>query len=216
MKLMCVLVGLALSVSVVAEECIPNCNDDPGVNIMELVYLPDSLTAELWRLSMGEETSAVQVWARWDPAQAQIASIDCSPEGDPYALSLICYYDNELGIVNLMQVVNPPLQEPTAHDAIMATITFDADPGVVCFRDHLPHNLYASVQGFEIVPCLVGIPRLGDIDGDGDVDLSDLAALLASYGLCVGDPGYNPDADFDGNGCVDLDDLAEVLDRYGT
>ena len=55
----------------------------------------------------------------------------------------------------------------------------------------------------------------GDIDGDGDTDLSDLAALLASYNKCVGDDGYNPDADFDGSDCVDLSDLASLLADYG-
>jgi hypothetical protein len=55
----------------------------------------------------------------------------------------------------------------------------------------------------------------GDVDGDGDVDLADLAALLAAYGCCAGDPQYNPDADFDQDGCVDLSDLAELLAHYG-
>ncbi len=55
----------------------------------------------------------------------------------------------------------------------------------------------------------------GDLDGDGDVDLSDLAALLTAYGRCAGDPGYNPAADLDNSGCVDLPDLATLLANYG-
>lgn len=58
-------------------------------------------------------------------------------------------------------------------------------------------------------------PPPGDLDGDGDVDLSDLAQLLASYGECVGDPGYDSAADLDDSGCVDLSDLAELLANYG-
>ena len=56
---------------------------------------------------------------------------------------------------------------------------------------------------------------IGDVDEDGDVDLSDLAALLATYGLCDGAPGYNPAADFVENGCIDLADLAALLGNYG-
>jgi hypothetical protein len=47
----------------------------------------------------------------------------------------------------------------------------------------------------------------GDLDGDHDVDLADLAALLASYLRC----SYG---DADGDGDTDISDLAMVLARY--
>ncbi len=56
----------------------------------------------------------------------------------------------------------------------------------------------------------------GDVNGDGSVDMSDLAALLAAYGSCVGDPEYDPDADLDDSGCVDLTDLAAVTGNFNT
>jgi len=55
----------------------------------------------------------------------------------------------------------------------------------------------------------------GDVDGDGDTDLSDLGALLAAYGSFVGQPNYNPAADFDNDGDVDLTDLGFLLSDYG-
>jgi len=54
----------------------------------------------------------------------------------------------------------------------------------------------------------------GDLDGDCDVDLADLAQLLGSYGETAGMTYY--DGDLDGDGGVDLADLAELLGVYGT
>jgi len=58
-------------------------------------------------------------------------------------------------------------------------------------------------------------PCPGDINGDGVVDLSDLAILLSSYGYCEGDPPYVPEADLNDDNCVDLSDLALLLANYG-
>lgn len=57
---------------------------------------------------------------------------------------------------------------------------------------------------------------VGDVDCDGDVDLSDLARLLSAYGACAGDAGFSEEADIDHDGCVDLADLAALLSNYGT
>ncbi|MFQ5807676.1 MAG: dockerin type I domain-containing protein, partial [Phycisphaerae bacterium] len=58
-------------------------------------------------------------------------------------------------------------------------------------------------------------PCVGDLNGDGVVNLSDLAILLSSYGKCEGEPGYIPEADLEPDGCVNLTDLAVLLAHYG-
>lgn len=54
---------------------------------------------------------------------------------------------------------------------------------------------------------------LGDLDHDDDVDLADLAALLANYGATSG-MTYEQ-GDLDGDGDVDLADLATFLPLFG-
>lgn len=53
-------------------------------------------------------------------------------------------------------------------------------------------------------------PRLGDLDGDGDIDLSDLSRMLVDYGT------VHSSADLDNSGLVDLADLSLLLVEFGT
>ncbi len=54
----------------------------------------------------------------------------------------------------------------------------------------------------------------GDLDGDDDVDIADLAELLGSYGTTTG--AVYTDGDLDRDGDVDIADLAALLAVYGT
>ena len=54
---------------------------------------------------------------------------------------------------------------------------------------------------------------LGDVDGDHDVDLSDLAVLLGNYGMTGAE--YS-DGDLDGDGVIGLNDLAAMLGAFGS
>jgi hypothetical protein len=71
-----------------------------------------------------------------------------------------------------------------------------------------------NVDDVEIWAVDTGPECLGDLDGDGDVDLGDLSILLAHYGMISG--AELEDGDLDGDGDVDLADLSELLAVYGT
>lgn len=55
----------------------------------------------------------------------------------------------------------------------------------------------------------------GDVDHNLEVNLTDLARLLATFGACAGDAAYDALADLNDSGCVDLTDLAILLAHYG-
>jgi hypothetical protein len=59
---------------------------------------------------------------------------------------------------------------------------------------------------------LVGAHEDGDLNGDSDVDLGDLAELLTNYGM-TGRSTYEQ-GDLDCDGDVDLADLAELLGHW--
>jgi hypothetical protein len=74
----------------------------------------------------------------------------------------------------------------------------------------------AANTGGQLVPFYFDsslAPCLGDLDFDWDIDLSDLAQLLANYGMTTGATYQNGDLDADED--VDLEDLAELLSVYG-
>jgi hypothetical protein len=74
----------------------------------------------------------------------------------------------------------------------------------------------AGVDAFLVTGSVCG-PQpfcFGDLDGDFDIDLADLAQLLANYGTMTGARYVDGDLDLDGD--VDLPDLAALLAVYGT
>ena len=66
----------------------------------------------------------------------------------------------------------------------------------------------------DVTAYTVALACPGDFNGDGEVNLVDLACLLGNYGS--GSGMTYEDGDFDEDGNVDLADLAALLGVYGT
>ncbi|MFQ5807252.1 MAG: hypothetical protein ACE5I3_12455, partial [Phycisphaerae bacterium] len=82
--------------------------------------------------------------------------------------------------------------------------------------DEAPGSIVeAAIDDFSVMDIGCGEPECpGDLNGDGLRDLSDLAILLAHYGLTEG--ATYEDGDMDGDQDVDLSDLSALLAVYGT
>ncbi|MBL0926040.1 MAG: Ig-like domain-containing protein [Phycisphaerales bacterium] len=103
----------------------------------------------------------------------------------------------------------------TAVTSVAAGIALDGEvadpnaPGSLPSGDGQPGG--AAAFGFTVLPQ----PCPGDADGNGAVGANDLSLVLASFGLCPGDPNYIPGANLDGNPCIGANDLSIVLANWG-
>jgi Immunoglobulin I-set domain/Immunoglobulin domain len=105
----------------------------------------------------------------------------------------------------------------TIFGAKSASLTISAaTPADAGFYDCQVSNTcgvaFSAAAELTVRTCGSGCP--GDLDGDGYVELEDLATLLAHFGLS-GDVAPE-DGDIDGDGDVDLADLATLLANYGS
>jgi dockerin type I repeat protein/cohesin domain-containing protein len=57
---------------------------------------------------------------------------------------------------------------------------------------------------------------LGDVNGDGKVNILDVGMVLAAYGSTPGSPNWNPNADFNNDGSAGIDDVSIVLQYFDT
>lgn len=89
------------------------------------------------------------------------------------------------------------------------------NPTTICFRLFIHRfDLWTCCS---VLVCVEvdagGAPCPGDTNGDGVVDLTDLAQLLGNFGMLSGATVANGDFDFDGD--VDLADLSLLLSNFG-
>jgi len=56
---------------------------------------------------------------------------------------------------------------------------------------------------------------MGDLNGDGTVDIIDLTTASLAFGLYLGDSGWNPKADLDGNNAINIVDILIIAKNFG-
>ena len=108
------------------------------------------------------------------------------------------------------------LGDETGAARVLTSLSFDVDPGLYWFwvgPTAFGEGVPCGAEYVATLTCEGGPECPGDLDHDGDVDLADLAQLLAHYGMTSG--ATYEDGDLDGDGDVDLADLAGLLAHYG-
>jgi hypothetical protein len=61
----------------------------------------------------------------------------------------------------------------------------------------------------------IKVTMVGDIDGDGDVDMDDIGWICYSFGAKPPNPRYNPNTDIDNNKIIDMDDIGYACLNFG-
>jgi hypothetical protein len=56
---------------------------------------------------------------------------------------------------------------------------------------------------------------VGDVNGDGKVDIKDVAIVAKAYGSTLSGPRWNPLADLNGDLIIDIKDVAIVCAHFG-
>ena len=173
-KVLCMLLPLFAyaTVGICRAECVEECLDDPGVNILEVVPVAgyesvqpgEQVVVELWQRNVAQLVRGYQAFLEFDPACMAVASIVVPEDPNspglmiPYGLEIWKDVDNAAGTIDLIYGINDLAgQEPTDEDALLATITFDTLAECVievCFRVHIPASMFTDETGGAVDPCL--------------------------------------------------------------
>jgi len=90
-----------------------------------------------------------------------------------------------------------------------SNFTIWAEASSVPYEINLANNIY--YDGW------VKIKMVGDVNGDGVIDIRDIVLITIIYGAREGNPNWNPDADVAAPwGVIDILDLVTVTSKYGS
>jgi hypothetical protein len=80
----------------------------------------------------------------------------------------------------------------------------------------IPPLLYEiNVTNNNMTDGTVQIKLMGDVNGDGKVNMDDISAVLDAFGSYPGHSRWNPNADLDPNNRIDMSDVVLVLSNFG-
>ena len=135
-------------------------------------------------------------------------------EGDLSETFVVSVYRNETFIQNRTVVSLP------SHENITLIFQWDTTGLASCSQyeiraeaSHVPYEI--NIENNVCTYKMVKIKRIGDVDGDGTVGLTDLVSLAQAYGSKPGDPNWNTEADLNNDNRVNLVDLVTCGFHYG-
>jgi PKD repeat protein len=137
----------------------------------------------------------------------------------PESFGIKVYYDTNL--LATRSIVDLPSDTEAIEVFTWVTLglipcnnyTISAEATIVPYEFNTTNNVF--VDGY------VKIRHVGDINGDGKVDMKDIALVAAAFGTSPGHPRWNPDVDITGptylvpDNRVDMRDVSLVAKNFG-
>jgi len=155
-------------------------------------------------------TSTNETYVGWNVK----INVTVSNEGDATeTFNVSVYCDDELiqtlTVTDLAPNVSTNLtfNWSTADAQPCRNYTIKAEAAVVPFETETENNVYFDGK--------VKIKMLGDVNGDGSIDLYDLVLCSNSFGCCVGYPCWDERVDFNQDGVIDIFDIVIIAANYG-
>jgi len=135
------------------------------------------------------------------------------------------YINNTEGYLWFAAVLLAPAP-PRIGDGVLATIAFNATYSTTypqteqcdlhIYDDTLADNIGQSIDHDTIDGHYTFSPILGDINGDGIVDIFDITIVALAFGSTPSDLNWDARADLNGNGKVDILDAVMLAVNFGT
>lgn len=135
-------------------------------------------------------------------------------DGDiPENFTISLFYDSTLvgakGVIDLQPKENITLifnWDSGSVSPRMAPYTIKAEASTVPYEINVTDNM--------LVDGTIKLKIVGDVNGDGTVDINDLIAWDKAYGTHAGEPNWNEQADINMDGVVDKADAMLILEHY--
>lgn len=100
----------------------------------------------------------------------------------------------------------------TTTNSVTAQVETQQPPAMLAYSAATERAYIAVPFGDGLLEFNVAPPCEGDLDGDGDVDIVDIATLISNFGV-----GSTPaEGDLDEDGDVDIEDLAAIISLYAS
>ncbi len=143
--------------------------------------------------------------------------------GESYVLKN--FIDDAGGYVWFAATLLAP-EMPRIGSGVLATITFNVTYSTIypqteeceldLFADTLGDNTGQPILHDTIDGHYTFSPLLGDITGDGTVNILDIAIIAVAYGSTPIDPNWDPRADLNGDSLVNILDAVMLAVNFGT